>query len=284
MSSLSRRTLVGLLAVLIPTLASPHGSMEVPLARNYLCFKEGPENPQSAVCREGVRISGTQWLYDWNGYNANPDGNHELFVPDGQLCSAGHPTFDAANMPRTDWPATSVAAGANVAFTYFATAPHATRYHRIYVSRPGYNLTTRLRWADLQQICELGEVPLQDQRYRFNCRMPTNRSGKAILYHVWQRRDSPEAFYACIDVNFGGPQPSPTPTPLPTPTPTPPPTTTTTTTTTMPSGGTTWQPGGTYTVGQIVTFQGVRYRCRQTHTAHDPTWTPAAVPALWERL
>jgi chitin-binding protein len=255
--------------------------MEVPLARNYLCFKEGPENPQSAVCREGVRISGTQWLYDWNGYNANPDGNHELFVPDGQLCSAGHPTFDAANMPRTDWPATSVAAGANVAFTYFATAPHATRYHRIYVSRPGYDLNTRLRWADLQQICELGEVPLQDQRYRFTCRMPTSRSGKAILYHVWQRRDSPEAFYACIDVNFGGPQPSPTPTPVPTPTPPP---TTTTTTTTMPSGGSAWQPGGTYTVGQIVTFQGARYRCRQSHTAHDPTWTPAAVPALWERL
>ncbi|HEX6737718.1 MAG TPA: lytic polysaccharide monooxygenase [Vicinamibacteria bacterium] len=289
LSSLSRRTLFGLVAVVAPVLASPHGTMETPPSRQYICFKEGPESPGTPACAAGKAISGTQWLYDWNGYNSNPSGLHQQFIPDGQLCGAAHPNYDAANLPRTDWQMTSVARGANLQFTYLATAPHATQYHRIYVTRQGYNPTQRLRWADLEQICETGDVPLVDQRYRFTCRMPSDRTGRHVIYHVWQRppSQSPEAFYACIDVNFGGPAPSPTPTP--TPSPTPPPTTTTTTmpppttTTTLPPGGTTWQVGATYAVGQIVTYQGVRYRCIQAHTVHSSTWTPPASPSLWTR-
>ncbi|WP_372504736.1 lytic polysaccharide monooxygenase [Streptomyces lavenduligriseus] len=30
------------------------------------------------------------------------------------------------------------------------------------------------------------------------------RSGRHLLYAVWQRSDSPEAFYSCSDVDFGG--------------------------------------------------------------------------------
>ena len=29
------------------------------------------------------------------------------------------------------------------------------------------------------------------------------RTGKQLLYAVWQRSDSPEAFYSCSDVDFG---------------------------------------------------------------------------------
>ena len=39
--------------------------------------------------------------------------------------------------------------------------------------------------------------------YTFSGTLP-ERSGRQLLYTVWQRSDSPEAFYSCSDVDFGG--------------------------------------------------------------------------------
>jgi hypothetical protein len=47
-----------------------------------------------------------------------------------------------------------------------------------------------------------------------------------------------------------------------------------------PAGGTTWAAFANYTVGQVVTYNGVSYRCRQAHTAF-PGWEPPNVLALW---
>jgi beta-glucanase (GH16 family) len=47
-----------------------------------------------------------------------------------------------------------------------------------------------------------------------------------------------------------------------------------------PVGGTTWAPGVAYAVGQVVTYNGVRYTCRQSHTS-IVSWEPPNVPALW---
>jgi beta-glucanase (GH16 family) len=49
---------------------------------------------------------------------------------------------------------------------------------------------------------------------------------------------------------------------------------------TQPPGATTWAAYTAYTVGQIVTYNGVRYQCRQSHTAY-PGWEPPNVLALW---
>ena len=37
-----------------------------------------------------------------------------------------------------------------------------------------------------------------------NCPLPQGKTGKHVIYNVWQRSDSQEAFYACIDVSFSG--------------------------------------------------------------------------------
>ncbi|MCB5165840.1 M20/M25/M40 family metallo-hydrolase [Streptomyces bambusae] len=61
---------------------------------------------------------------------------------------------------------------------------------------------------------------------------------------------------------------------------------TTTYTLTVTGGGggeTTWKVGGTYAAGDVVTYEGVRYRCIQGHTA-NPGWEPPNVPALWGRI
>ncbi len=41
-----------------------------------------------------------------------------------------------------------------------------------------------------------------------------------------------------------------------------------------------WQPYTDYTVGDVVSYQGVLYECRQSHTSL-PGWEPPNVPALW---
>jgi chitinase len=49
--------------------------------------------------------------------------------------------------------------------------------------------------------------------------------------------------------------------------------------TTAPAG-TAWAPYTPYTVGQVVTYAGKRYQCRQSHTSL-PGWEPPNVLALW---
>ncbi|NUT47697.1 MAG: S1 family peptidase [Saccharothrix sp.] len=60
-------------------------------------------------------------------------------------------------------------------------------------------------------------------------------------------------------------------------------TTSPTTTSTTNPGQTTWQPGVAYSIGSLVTYDGVGYRCLQGHTS-QPGWDPPTVPALWERV
>jgi hypothetical protein len=67
---------------------------------------------------------------------------------------------------------------------------------------------------------------------------------------------------------------------------TPPPTTTAPATTTPPTTTTTsgayvpWQVDHAYTVGDLVSYNGSNYRCRQSHTS-QAGWEPPNVPALW---
>lgn len=47
----------------------------------------------------------------------------------------------------------------------------------------------------------------------------------------------------------------------------------------MPEGNE-WSSGVTYATGDVVTYEGAEYQCRQGHTS-QPAWTPPAVLALW---
>ena len=226
-----RKRILAVLAVFVsvPMIAAAHGSMETPISRVYNCFKENPESPDSAACQAVVNMSGTQPLYDWNEVNqANAAGNHQAVIPDGTLCGGGRDKYAGLNLARTDWVATNVSSGQTLNMTFHATAPHATQAWTFYITRQGYDLTQPLRWADLEPLCTIGNIPVNNFRYNMSCQLPTSRSGRAIIYNTWQRSDSPEAFYTCIDVSFGGaavPTPTPTPTAPPNATPTPTPTT-----------------------------------------------------------
>ncbi|MFJ9630266.1 lytic polysaccharide monooxygenase [Streptomyces sp. NPDC101175] len=185
--------------------AAAHGSMGDPVSRVAQCYAEGPENPKSAACRAAVAAGGTQALYDWNGIRiGDANGRHQALIPDGKLCSANNAEFKGLDLARADWPATSVRSG-SYTFKYRVTAPHKGTF-KVYLTKSGYDPAQPLAWADLDlehPVATATDPVASGGFYTFSGTLP-QRSGKQLLYAVWQRSDSPEAFYSCSDVAFGG--------------------------------------------------------------------------------
>ncbi|WP_261717946.1 lytic polysaccharide monooxygenase [Streptomyces sp. FZ201] len=185
--------------------AAAHGSMGDPVSRVSQCYAEGPESPKSAACKAAVAAGGTQALYDWNGIRiGDAAGRHQELIPDGKLCSGGNDAFKGLDLARADWPATSVSSGSHT-FKYRVTAPHKGTF-KVYITKDGYDPTKPLAWGDLDlanPVATATDPAASGGFYTFSGTLP-KRSGKQVLYAVWQRSDSPEAFYACSDVTFGG--------------------------------------------------------------------------------
>ena len=185
--------------------AVAHGSMGDPVSRVSQCYAEGPESPKSAACKAAVAAGGTQALYDWNGIRiGDAGGRHQQLIPDGKLCSANNAEFKGLDLPRADWPATGVRSGSHT-FKYRVTAPHKGTF-TVYITKPGYNPAKPLAWKDLdlaKPVATSTDPAATSGFYTFSGTLP-QRSGKHLLYAVWQRSDSPEAFYSCSDVSFGG--------------------------------------------------------------------------------
>ncbi|MET8245377.1 lytic polysaccharide monooxygenase [Streptomyces sp. NPDC005202] len=185
--------------------ASAHGSMGDPVSRVAQCYAEGPENPKSAACKAAVAAGGTQALYDWNGIRiGDAGGRHQQLIPDGRLCSANNEEFKGLDLARADWPATGVSSG-SYTFKYRVTAPHKGTF-TVYLTKPGYDPAKPLAWADLDlqhPVARATDPVASGGFYTFSGTLP-QRSGKQLLYAIWQRSDSPEAFYSCSDVTFGG--------------------------------------------------------------------------------
>jgi chitin-binding protein len=185
--------------------AAAHGSMGDPVSRVSQCYAEGPESPTSAACKAAVAAGGTQALYDWNGIRiGDAGGRHQRLIPDGKLCSANNEQFKGLDLARADWPATRVSSGSHT-FKYRVTAPHKGTF-KVYITKPGYDPAKPLAWKGLDlanPVATSTDPAATGGFYTFSGSLP-QRSGKHLLYAVWQRSDSPEAFYSCSDVSFGG--------------------------------------------------------------------------------
>ena len=216
-----------LLVFLLTDRLYAHGTFEDPVGRAYQCYLENPESPQSAACAAAIQLAGTLQFYDWMSYNrAESNDQHRTLIPDGQLCSAGKTGYTGMDLARADWRTQTIAAnaGGTYNFSFIATAPHATKYFDFYVTKDGYDPTQPLKWSDLEDapFCHITSVTLANGRYQMTCPFPQNKSGRHLIYNIWQRSDSTEAFYTCMDVVIGSagtPPPPVTPTPTPTPDP-----------------------------------------------------------------
>ncbi|MFD9574084.1 lytic polysaccharide monooxygenase [Streptomyces sp. NPDC059982] len=183
--------------------AVAHGSMTDPVSRVAACYAEGPEAPKSAACKAAVAASGAQAFYDWNAVNiANAAGQSRKLIPDGQLCSAGNSKYKGLDLARADWPASPMTAGPHT-FRYKGTAPHKGSFE-LYVTKDGYDPSKPLKWSDLEPapFAKVTDPGMQNGDYVFSGTVP-KKTGRHLVYSVWQRSDSPEAFYTCSDVVFG---------------------------------------------------------------------------------
>ena len=232
----------GALVVVTPEVAAAHGATTSPGSRTYLCYVDGhwtggDLDPRNAACRRAVAAGGKQPLWDWFGVlRSDGAGRTRGFIPDGQLCSGGTTKYAAYDAPGDDWPATRLTSGARWTVRYNAWAAHPGQF-RLYVTRDGYDPRQPLTWDSLEPapFSVWNETAPNGQgEYYWDVQLPAGKTGRHIVYSVWQRSDSTETFYGCADVVFDGgngevigipdgpqPQPSVTATPTMTPTATP---------------------------------------------------------------
>ncbi|NEB76776.1 lytic polysaccharide monooxygenase, partial [Streptomyces sp. SID14478] len=185
--------------------AAAHGTLGDPASRVAACYAEGAESPTSAACKAAVAAGGPQALYDWNGIrDGEAGGKSQERIPDGKLCSANSDEFKGMDLARADWPATKVSAG-SYTFKYKVTAQHKGTF-KLYMTKQGYDASKPLGWSDLDlqnPVATSTDPTAEGGYYTFSGKLP-QRTGRQLIYGVWQRSDSPEAFYSCSDVTYGG--------------------------------------------------------------------------------
>jgi chitin-binding protein len=211
-----RRTAAATALVTLPLLvagpltgsAAAHGTSQNPVSRVEQCSPQGggnPENPTTKICKEAVAMSGKAAFYDPNAVNiGEAGGRHKQLIPDGKLCSAGKPGYEALDIPSTDWKSTELPSGGSYNFKFRATAQHKGTFE-YYVTKDGFDPSKALKWSDLEAkpFMTSKDPVASSGAYNMTGTLP-KKSGRHIVYVIWQRSDSQEAFYSCSDVTFGG--------------------------------------------------------------------------------
>jgi predicted carbohydrate-binding protein with CBM5 and CBM33 domain len=193
----------GAAAVLVPPPpASAHGATTTPVSRTAACATGG-SSTGSAACRAAKSANGGAFGTFDNLRVPNVDGNDRKVVPDGKLCSGGLAAFKGLDVARDDFPSTSVTGGKTLSVKYRTTIPHEGSF-RIYLTKQGYDPEKKLTWDDLptKPLAEVKDPPIRDGAYVMSAKLPTDRTGRQILYIVWQTSSTPDTYYSCSDVVF----------------------------------------------------------------------------------
>lgn len=214
-----------LLLVTVPMAgqSSAHGSTIDPASRNYGCLDrwgdrwQAPEmQTEDPMCHQAWQADPSA-MWNWNGlYRENVGGDHQAAIPDGQLCSGGrtqggrYAAMDAVG----DWVAKDIRNDFTV--KVHDAAKHGADYFRIYVTKPGFDPRTEaLGWDDLELVRETGEyAPGAGTPETGNSELGgvtvsvdasvQGRTGRAIVYTIWQAAHLDQPYYLCSDVNFVG--------------------------------------------------------------------------------
>ena len=221
----------------IPSAAQAHGGLTDPPTRTWVCYQDGLAGgaaageagnmkPRNPACVNAFTNEGSYSFYNWFGNLLGTiAGRHET-IPDGKLCGPDA-KFASYNTPSSAWPTTKVTPGQQMTFKYAAVARH-PGYFTTWITKTGWNPNEPIGWDDLEPAPfdrvlnpPLREGGVAGPEYWWNVTLPSNKTGKHVLFNIWERTDSPESFYNCVDVDFGGSTTTPTPTPTPAPAPAP---------------------------------------------------------------
>jgi chitin-binding protein len=210
--TVARRTASGVAAAgfaavcgVLPALpALAHGATTRPESRTVACGLGG-DGAGSAACRAALTANGLPFGDFDNLRVPGVNGKDKQYIPDGTLCSGGLPEFKGLDLARTDWPASKLRAGATVNVQYRTTIQHQGVF-KVYLTKQGYDPAQPLGWDDLSTnpIFTATDPPVRDGAYRFSGKLPADRSGRHVLYTVWQTTSTPDTYYSCSDLIVSG--------------------------------------------------------------------------------
>ncbi|MEO5876544.1 MAG: lytic polysaccharide monooxygenase [Streptosporangiaceae bacterium] len=195
----------GLLVLSSALPAQAHGALANPPSRAVVCGPEGGRTARSAVCRAAAAAGERGAPARWDDIRvAGVEGRDREKIPDGRLCSGGLASFAGLDLPRADWPATRLRSGSRISFRYRVMIPHRGSF-RLYLTRDGFDPAGRLRWSDLaaRPFLTVADPVAANGFYTLNGRVPAGRSGRHLIYTVWQTSDTPDTYYSCADVDLG---------------------------------------------------------------------------------
>ncbi|NYI06505.1 lytic polysaccharide monooxygenase auxiliary activity family 9 protein [Allostreptomyces psammosilenae] len=212
-----------LLTVPMADTSSAHGSTINPASRNYGCWKRWGgdfQNPamatQDPMCWQAWRADPNA-MWNWNGlYRENVAHNHQGVIPNGQLCSGGRTASGRYNAMDAvgAWTATRIPSSSNFTVQVHDAARHGATYYRVYVTKQGFNpLTEPLGWDDLELVRQTGayapgagtpstEPQLNGVTVSIDVSAP-GRTGRHMVYTIWQAAHMDQSYYLCSDVIFG---------------------------------------------------------------------------------
>jgi chitin-binding protein len=189
-------------AGLLPaTPALAHGAPTSPISRSAACAGGGSKTG-TAACKAALKANGGSFGSFDDIRVPGVNGNDKKFVPDGELCGGGLDAFKGLDIARDDFPATSVTSGKTLAIKYRATIAHKGSF-RVYITKPDYSPTTKLGWDDLvsKPLTDVTDPPLTGGAFQFSAKLPA-RTGRQILFIVWQTSNTPDTYYSCSDLAF----------------------------------------------------------------------------------
>ncbi|WP_055529133.1 lytic polysaccharide monooxygenase auxiliary activity family 9 protein [Streptomyces graminilatus] len=210
--TLSAAALAGTTAIAAPLLltlsaagpAQAHGAPTQPVSRTYACSPDGGSLARTEACRAAVAANGGAPFTFWDNVRV-PDvnGRDRAVIPDGRLCGGGLPAYRGLDLARSDWPATTLTPGARLTMTYRSTIPH-TGTFKMFLTKPGYDPSGPLNWSDLpdRPFAEVKDPAMTGDAYRFGMKLPSDRTGRHVLFTIWQNSSTPDTYYSCSDVVF----------------------------------------------------------------------------------
>ncbi|MFJ8003830.1 lytic polysaccharide monooxygenase [Streptomyces fagopyri] len=183
--------------------AQAHGAPTDPVSRVVACSPEGGGNNRTAACRAAIAANGAPFTAWDNLRVAGVNGRDRQVIPDGKLCSGNLPAYKGLDLARADWPATRMTPGAAFTLSYSSTIPH-TGTFKLYLSKPGYDPSKPLTWSDLptKPFATATDPALVKGAYRIRATLPSDRTGRQMLYTIWQNTSTTDTYYSCSDVIF----------------------------------------------------------------------------------
>ncbi|MET7939491.1 lytic polysaccharide monooxygenase [Streptomyces sp. NPDC005302] len=193
--------------------ASAHGAPTSPVSRVFACSPEGGGLNRTNACRAAIAANGAPFTAWDNLRVAGVNGRDRSVIPDGKLCSGGLPAYKGLDLARADFPSTRLTPGASFTLAYSSTIPH-TGSFKLFLTKPGYDPTRPLRWSDLptQPFATATDPALVDGAYRIRAKLPSDRTGRQMLFTIWQNTSTTDTYYSCSDVVLSGAPAASTPT------------------------------------------------------------------------